>query len=314
MGAEHPKRGRAPLPPAPAAVLLVGGLDPTAGAGLGADVRAVGLAGGWGCPACAALTVQSTRGVRAVAAVSTALLGAQIDEILGDVAPRVAKTGALGSAGNVRWVARRLSPARSGLVLVVDPVLQPTRWRARAAAGAAAGLSGSGALAAMRELAAVSSLLTPNVPEAETLLGADIASPAAVRDAAMALLERGAHAVLLKGGHLPATRTRCAASLAVRGPVVDWLATAGGLHRLERTRLAGPNIHGTGCVLASLVAGRLAVALAARPARRRAAAPEADELLSAVRWARARLDRLMRAAVRLGAGAPVLGFRVAASR
>jgi hydroxymethylpyrimidine/phosphomethylpyrimidine kinase len=289
--------------------LLVGGLDPSAGAGLAADLRAVALAGGWGCPACAALTVQSTRGVRSVTAVSTRLLGAQVEEILGDVAPRVVKTGALGSPGNVRWVARRLGAAHGGRVLVVDPVLQPTRWRARTAAGARGGLSGgSAALAAVRELAAVASLLTPNVPEAETLLAADIATPADARDAAMALVARGAHAVLLKGGHLPSARPRSAGRCACRDSVVDWLATAAGVRRLERARLPGPAIHGTGCVLASLVAGRLGVALAARPARRRAAPLEPDELLAAACWARARLDRLMRRAVRLGAGAPVLGL------
>jgi len=307
MAADAGATRRGPPAASPAAVLAVGGLDPSSGAGLGADLRAIELGGAWGCAACAALTVQSTRGLRSVTPVSTRLLGAQVRELLADVSVRVVKTGALGSAENARWVARWLRPEVSGIPLVVDPVLEPTRWhgvRRRAGSG---GLAGHRALAALRELAGASSLLTPNVPEAEALLGARIEDARSAEDAAMALLEHGARAVLLKGGHLCSTdgRRRPAAGGAAR--VVDWLATPQGVRRIEHQRIDGPPIHGTGCTLASLVAGRLAVLLAARRASSRTAALEPVVLLGAVRWAEACLGRLMRGAVQLGTGAPVLG-------
>jgi len=293
--------------PSAAAVLAVGGLDPSSGAGLGADLRAVELAGAWACIACSALTVQSTRGLRSVTPVSTRLLGAQVRELLSDVPVRVVKTGALGSAPNARWVARWLHPEVSGIPLVVDPVLEPTRWRGARCGPGSGGLAGARALAALRELGRAASLLTPNVPEAEALLGARIDDARSAQDAAMALVAQGARAVLLKGGHL-GTRAEPSSLAAAGGArVVDWLATAEGVRRIEHQRLDGPPIHGTGCTLASLVAGRLAILLAERRAARRTALLDPVDLLKAVRWAEACLARLMRAPVQIGTGAPVLG-------
>jgi hydroxymethylpyrimidine/phosphomethylpyrimidine kinase len=288
-------------------VLAIGGLDPSSGAGLGADLRAVELAGAWGCLACSALTVQSTRGLRSVTPVSTRLLGEQVRELLTDVPVRVVKTGALGSAPNTRWVARWLHPEQSGIPLVVDPVLEPTRWRKTRGGPGSGGLSGPRALAALRELGRAASLLTPNVPEAEALLGARIDGARSAEDAAMALVAQGARAVLLKGGHLGTMAERSGLAAAGGARVVDWLATAEGVRRIEHQRRDGPPIHGTGCTLASLVAGRLAILLAERGAECRTALLDPADLLRAVRWAEACLARLMRSPAQVGTGAPVLG-------
>jgi hydroxymethylpyrimidine/phosphomethylpyrimidine kinase len=292
-------------------VLAIGGLDPSAGAGLGADLRAIGHAGAWGCAACAALTVQSTRGLRSVVAVSTRLLAAQVDEIVAAMPVRVVKTGALGSARNLAWAAERLHPEASGLPLVVDPVLQPTRWRAPRDGRAAGSLAGKGALPSLRKLARAATLLTPNVPEAEALLAARIQTVDDARDAAMALVGQGARAVLLKGGHLRVSPARGRRESSPR-LVVDWLATREGVRRLEHPRVGGPEIHGTGCMLASLVAGRLALAPSSRGGR--SPEPGPSELWLAVRWGTARLAWLRRHAVRVGTGALVLGPWAATAR
>ena len=89
--------------------LAIAGLDPSGGAGLLADLRSFGAAGVWGAAVCAALTVQSTRGVRAVRAVPAALVLEQAREVLADARVRAVKTGALGSAANVRAVTALLA-------------------------------------------------------------------------------------------------------------------------------------------------------------------------------------------------------------
>jgi hydroxymethylpyrimidine/phosphomethylpyrimidine kinase len=265
--------------------LSIAGLDPSGGAGLTADLRSFSAAGVWGAAACAALTVQSTRGVRAVHAVETQLLIAQIEELLGDLRVTAIKTGALGSAANVGALSALLA-ARPAIPAIVDPVMLPSQ---RTAQGAR--LDGPGSLAALRGLAARAFLLTPNLPEAAALLGCssnDLGDPSA---AAIALLELGAHAVLLKGGHGSGAQS------------IDWLALREGPERL--VPIAGPRrdtppIHGTGCTLASLIAGRLAL----RPAP--GALPSTDALIAAVRWARARLDEAICGALTIGHGQLVL--------
>ena len=309
-----------------AAALSVGGLDPCSGAGLGADLRAFELAGVWGCAVCAALTEQSTQGVRAVHPVRTAIVAAQIQVLLADVAVRAIKTGALGSPSNVRYLAHALAPTLTGAPLIVDPVLLPTATLgpAQPAAGRAPSLSGARSLAALRDLAAVATLLTPNIPEAQALLGTTLRSAAHARDAAMALLDLGPAAVLLKGGHFGADVP------GQRGSVVDWLATSDGVEPLRHRWIdTGGDVHGTGCMLASLIAGRLAACAgpvldrAAHPARpsksaRSSRGPSAGCSRSQVRaacvWAVGRLGRMLRSPVHIGHGLAVLGGRAATAR
>jgi hydroxymethylpyrimidine/phosphomethylpyrimidine kinase len=107
------------------------------------------------------------------------------------------------------------------------------------------------------------------------------------RDAAAALVAMGARAALVKGGHGSGAEA------------VDWLATRGEVVRIALPRRRTPPLHGTGCTLASLIAGRLA----ARPTR---GAPRAEEIVEAVRWARAELDRAIASPLAVGRGLAVL--------
>jgi hydroxymethylpyrimidine/phosphomethylpyrimidine kinase len=130
-------------------------------------------------------------------------------------------------------------------------------------------------------------LVTPNADEVSALLGRAVRTSEEGRAAAEDLVRAGARAALVKGGHLDGERA------------VDWFATARGVVPIARKRRATPPLHGTGCTLSSLIAGRLAV----RPGRGRATE---EELLSAVRWARAALDRALRSPVAVGRGARLL--------
>lgn len=269
------------LPPRPRSALTVAGLDPSGGAGLAADLRGFAAAGVWGCAVCAALTVQSTRGVRAVHPVEPRLLAAQVGELLGDVRVSAVKTGALGSAANIRQMIR-LAGVYPSIPLVVDPVMVPSRAR-----GARHRLDGgAGALAAMRALVRRATLVTPNLDEAAALLGAELVTAAEARAAAAALVRAGARAALVKGGHGSGAES------------VDWLATPARVVRIAGPRRRGPAIHGTGCALAALIAGHLA----ARAHRR---APSDDELAAAARWARRRLDAALIQPHRIGNGLAV---------
>lgn len=267
--------------------LTIAGLDPSGGAGIAADLRAFAAAGAWGAAVCAALTVQSTRGVRAVRAVSTKLVIAQADEVLGDARVLAIKTGALGSAANVRAVAR-LIEAHRGIPAVVDPVMLPSR---NAGENKGARLDGAGAIPALQRLARAATLVTPNLAEASALLGGvAILTDGDARDAGVALVEAGAHAALVKGGHGTGAES------------IDWLivgAQTKRVVRIARPRRKTPPLHGTGCTLASLIAGRLA-------AKSTGDMPGADELVAAVRWARGRLDAAIRAPLTTGHGLLVL--------
>lgn len=274
-----PRAARTMLGSVLSTALAIAGLDPSGGAGLAADLRSFEAAGVWGAAVCAALTVQSTRGVRAVRAVPAALVLDQAREVLADARVRAVKTGALGSAANARAVAALLRE-HPRLPSVVDPVMLPSRR-----AGPGAPLHGS-ALAPLRALALAATLVTPNLAEAAALLGQPVSAREA-RDAAVALVEAGARAALVKGGHGGGAES------------VDWLALAGRavrVVRVARPRRRTPPLHGTGCALASLVAGRLAARGGARP----------EQIVEAVRWARARLDRALAAPLVTGAGLAVL--------
>jgi hydroxymethylpyrimidine/phosphomethylpyrimidine kinase len=268
--------------------LSIAGLDPSGGAGLAADLRSFEAAGVWGAAVCAALTVQSTRGVRRVEPVAAALVREQALEILGDAEVRAIKTGALGCAENVDAVTRLLLE-HPELPAVVDPVMIPSR---QATPGRTrARLLSPSSLVPMQRLAAAATLVTPNLAEAGALLGGRVSTDDDARGAAVALVEAGAGAALVKGGH-------------GRGAeAVDWLAVPGRVVRIARPRRKIPPIHGTGCTLSSLIAGRIA-------ARSQRDPTSVDELVRAVRWARARLDRALAAPLEVGGGLRALDVRL----
>jgi hydroxymethylpyrimidine/phosphomethylpyrimidine kinase len=220
------------------AVLCIGGLDPTGGAGLLADAWAVGAAGGRPLCAATAITEQTRKGVRRVHALPVAWVTGQIEALLEDERPRAIKLGMLATSRMAAALAELLQEQRRRPSLVIDPVL-------RATSGAA--LFRGDAVRAYRPLFALADVVTPNLEEAEELSGvAPISDRGGMRAAAEQLLGIGATAVILKGGHL---RGSTAPDLFLTDSGARWLSGT----RLPRTA------RGTGCRFASAVATRLAL-------------------------------------------------------
>ncbi len=218
--------------------LTIAGSDSGGGAGIQADLKTFAAHRVHGLSAIAALTAQHTRGVTAVHVPDTGFLRAQIDACFDDFRIGTVKLGMLASAEVIRAVADALEYHRPAHV-VLDPVMVAT---------SGARLLESAALNALRErLMPLASVITPNLPEAELLLGRAVATQSAMQEACQALLDSGARAVLLKGGHLEDG-----------GDVIDLLASAVGaeIQSIQHPRLQ-LEAHGTGCTLASAIAANL---------------------------------------------------------
>ncbi len=233
-------------------VLIVAGSDSGGGAGIQADTKAVMALGGYAATAITALTAQNTLGVHGVMPVPPDFVRLQMSVVLDDIGADAIKTGMLGSAEVVQAVAATLRQQAAGVPLVVDPVM--------VAKGGARLLDDAAVRAMRQDLLPLATLVTPNVPEAEALTGLTIHDYATARHAAQALLDLGAPAVLLKGGHLS-------------GAVVqDLLATSAGIEVIETPRIDTRHTHGTGCTLASAIATGLAQGMSLSEAVRRGTA------------------------------------------
>lgn len=212
-------------------VLSIAGSDPSGGAGIQADLKTFAALGAYGMAAITALTVQSTRGVRAVHAVDPGVVADQIAALTDDIRIDAVKVGLLGGADVVAAVGRALAGLTARVVL--DPVLVATSGDA---------LLPAGAVPALLSLLPAVDLVTPNVPEAAALLGADPATDLAGQiEQAAALAELGP-AVLLKGGHL------------VGSEAVDVLVDGGHVTELRGPWVETASTHGTGCTLSSALA------------------------------------------------------------
>jgi hydroxymethylpyrimidine/phosphomethylpyrimidine kinase len=221
-------------------VLIIAGSDSGGGAGIQADLKTVLALGGYGATAITAVTVQNTLGVTGVHPIPVDIVQAQARAVLSDIGADAIKTGMLGDVAMVETVAGLLDEA-PGLPAVIDPVM--------IAKGGAALLPPE-AIAAVRSLLVPrAGLLTPNAPEAEALTGLAVESLDDQRRAGAALLELGARAVLMKGGHVAGER------------VVDILMTRDGESLYEAERQETRHTHGTGCTLASACATGLAQGL-----------------------------------------------------
>lgn len=231
-GPTRPRREALPV------ALTIAGSDSGGGAGIQADLKTFEAFGVFGASAITAVTAQNTLGVTGVAVLDPAMITAQIRTVCEDLAPRAAKTGMLANAAGVLATAGALREA--GLrPVVVDPVMVATSGDR---------LLEEDALAALRdELLPLAALVTPNVPEAELLLGRTLRDVDALAEAARALAELGPGAVLLKGGHLP-------------GPEIVDIAWDGTEHREYRgPRIATTSTHGTGCTLSAAIVAGLAL-------------------------------------------------------
>lgn len=218
-------------------VLVIAGSDSGGGAGIQADIKAVSAMGGYAMTAVTAVTVQNTHGVRAVHPVPDAIVSAQIEAVVEDIGADIIKTGMLASAALIERVAEAVST--SGCPLVLDPVMVATSGDR---------LIDEAAETALREhLLPQAGLITPNTLEAHALTGIHVEDLETQMAAAQALIEAGASAALVKGGHLDGDSVR------------DILVSVRGLEIMERPRIDTPHTHGTGCTLASAIAARLAL-------------------------------------------------------
>lgn len=247
-------------------VLVVAGSDPTAGAGLQADLKMITALGGYAMTVVSAVTVQDTRRVGGVHPVAPEVVAAQMRACLADLGADAVKLGMLGSAGVAAAVAEVLADYPH-LPVVADPVL--------AGSGGGTLLDGPGRRVFLERLLPRLTLLTPNLPEAADLTGLEVDDPAGMGRAARRLVALGAGAVLVKGGHLPG------------GRVTELLWDGTQETRWHASRLAGGPFHGTGCRLASAIAVGLAQGL---------------ELAAAVGRARREVRRSLRGALALGQG------------
>jgi hydroxymethylpyrimidine/phosphomethylpyrimidine kinase len=225
-----------------ARVLVVAGSDSGGGAGIQADVKTVTALGGYAATAVTALTAQNTLGVEAVLTMDPDFVERQMEVVLIDIGADAIKIGMLGSAATVQRVADTCRRLAATTPVVVDPVM--------VAKGGQSLLDPDAREALRTVLVPIAALVTPNVPEAESLTGLRIGGEADLGRAAERLLLLGPAAVLVKGGHLPGDR------------VVDVLRTAdGGEYRFESPRIDSRSTHGTGCTLASAIAVGIAEGL-----------------------------------------------------
>lgn len=220
-------------------VLSIAGSDSGGGAGIQADLKTFSALGCFGMTAITALTAQNTQGVRAIHGVPPQMLRDQIDAVVEDMGVHAVKIGMLHAPDIVHTVAQALE--QHGLkTVVLDPVMVAT---------SGAVLIESPAIQALvRELFGRATLITPNLDEAALLVGRTLSTEADMLSAAQQLLEMGAQAVLLKGGHL-------------HGDVVSdlLLSPTAPAHWMRAPRIATANTHGTGCTLSSAIAAHLAL-------------------------------------------------------
>ncbi|HEX2095319.1 MAG TPA: bifunctional hydroxymethylpyrimidine kinase/phosphomethylpyrimidine kinase [Longimicrobiaceae bacterium] len=218
-------------------VLTIAGSDPGGGAGIQADLKTFHAFGAFGTSAITAVTVQNTRGVTEVHPIPLETVRAQIRAVAEDLPPAACKTGMLATAGLVHAVAESIR----GHALpryVLDPVMVATSGDRL--------LDRDAETTIVDELLPLAALVTPNLDEAAILAGFPVEDREGMRRAAAALVERGARAALLKGGHLRSQE------------LVDILYDSAEWHEWRRPKLDTRNTHGTGCTLSAAVAAGLA--------------------------------------------------------
>ena len=222
--------------PVPPILLTIAGFDPSCGAGTAADLKTFAALGCYGVAAITSLTVQNTQGVEDVQNTPSAMLRAQLDVLAKDCNIAAVKIGMLGNRGNAVAVTEFLD-AHSFAHVVLDPVMKSSTGREL--------LDASGVKYVATELLKRASVITPNVAEAELLTGLTIKDVADMEAAARKIVEMGARAVIVKGGHMERP--------------MDILFDGAEMVTLPGERVNEEQLHGTGCTFASALAAHLAV-------------------------------------------------------
>ncbi|MGH2709917.1 MAG: bifunctional hydroxymethylpyrimidine kinase/phosphomethylpyrimidine kinase [Actinomycetota bacterium] len=249
-----------------ARALTIAGSDSGGGAGIQADLKTFQALGVFGMSAITAVTVQNTKGVSGYEELSPDLVADQIRAVVTDIGIDAAKTGMLASAPIVTAAAEALRDLEVPN-LVVDPVSVSKHGHP---------LLAEDAVGALRsEILPLATLVTPNLPEAALLAGFPVQTREEMERAGRAILELGARAVLVKGGHR-------------EGPdSTDLLITSTGVEEIRGERIDTPHTHGTGCVLSAAIASYLALG---------------DDLGTSVRRAKEFVTEAIRAHLEIGEG------------
>ena len=228
--------------------LTMAGSDSGGGAGIQADLKTFAVLGVHGTSAITAITAQNTTGVTEILELPTSLIREQIAVVVDDIGVHAAKTGMLSSAAIIATVADAVE--RYGIRnLVVDPVM---------VAKGGAKLLRDDAVTAMRDLLMpLAAVVTPNLPEAQVLLGREITTLDERRRAARDLVAMGARSAVVKGGH-------------AEGDVVDVFFDGRQLIELSAERIETPNTHGSGCVFSAAITAGIALGMEPLEAVRRA--------------------------------------------
>ena len=246
--------------------MTIAGSDSGGGAGIQADLKTFQALGVYGMTAITAVTVQNTKGVSGYEELSPETVGEQIRAVVNDIGVDAAKTGMLASAPIIEAVATAIE--ETGIPnLVVDPVFVSKHGHP---------LLAEDAVGALRSrILPLATLVTPNLPEAAGLAGFEVRTLEEMARAGRSILDLGARAVLVKGGHRQAA------------DATDLLVTEKGAEPIPGEWVATPHTHGTGCVLSAAVAAYLA---------------RGDDLLEAVVGGKAFVAGAIRHALEIGQG------------
>ncbi|NGP88601.1 bifunctional hydroxymethylpyrimidine kinase/phosphomethylpyrimidine kinase [Fodinibius halophilus] len=221
-------------------VLTIATSDSGGGAGVQADLKTISALGCYGMSAFAALTAQNTQEVRDIHEVPPQFLRDQIDVVVEDFEVDAVKIGML-FTGELMQVVADCIEKHNLKNVVLDPVM---------VSQSGAQLIKDGAIAVIREtLFPLADLITPNIPEAERLLGRELEGEEQMKEAVYDLLDTGTGGVLLKGGHFKEEQSIDYLSIADENPE---------LHQFKAKRIETDNTHGTGCTLSSAIAAYLA--------------------------------------------------------
>ncbi len=218
--------------------LTIAGSDSSGGAGIQADLKTFQAHGVFGMSVVTAVTVQNTRGVFGIQEMTPEVVSGQIDCLFDDITIHAVKIGMVASVPLIEAIATALAE-RDRPPVVLDPVMISKSGFPLLQEAAQSAL--------VRHLFPLAEVVTPNIHEAERLIGRSIETLAAMREAARAIVDRGARQVVVKGGHLGAAEA------------TDILYDGHDFRELTAARVDTHNTHGTGCTFSSAIAANLAL-------------------------------------------------------
>lgn len=219
-------------------VLSIAGSDCSGGAGIQADIKSISALGAYAASVVTAVTVQNTMGVRAIHPIPAEVVRGQIEAVMEDLHPGTVKIGMVNEREIVRVIVACLYKYHPEYV-VYDPVMVSTSGRKL--------MTDDAIEIIKKELFPLTSLVTPNLDEAEVLAGRKITTPEEMQQAAKELSALYQTSMLIKGGHLQGEET------------LDVLCTDGNIFIYKSDKIESRNLHGTGCTLSSSIATFLAL-------------------------------------------------------